>query len=117
MTVSEKQGLVLTNERETKRVKRLHINEGCAENSGNLTICVCNEAGGLFGAQVSGALWVVGIRLCGIGKVAERRKALKFEEKRKVMKAEEVINMLPLDVGRWWDKGEGWSRGALHFIP
>lgn len=84
----------------------MHINEGCTEKGGNLTICVCNEAGGLFGT-----LWVVGIRLCGIGKVVERRKALKFEEKRKVMKAEEVINMLPLDVGRWWDKGEGWSRG------
>ena len=62
--------------------------------SGNLTISVCNEAGGLFGAKVSRTLWVVGARLCGIGKVVERKKALKFEEKRKVKKVEEVINRL-----------------------
>lgn len=49
--------------------------------SGNLTISVCNEAGGLFGAKVSRALWVVGVRLCGIGKVARRKKALKSEGK------------------------------------
>lgn len=64
-----------------------------------MTISVCNEAGGLFGAKVSGALWAVGTRLCRIGKVVERRNALKFEEKRKVKKVEEVINMLPLGVG------------------
>lgn len=79
--------------------------------SGNLTISVCNEAGGLLGAKVSGALWVVGVRLCGIGKVVERKKALKFEEKRKVKKGDEVINKLPLCVGRWWDKSEGWYEG------
>lgn len=50
--------------------------------SGNLTISVCNEAGGLFGAKVSRALWVVGVRLCGIGKVARRKKALKSEGKK-----------------------------------
>lgn len=47
--------------------------------NGNLTISVCNEAGGLFGAKVSGTLWVVGVQLCGIGKVVEKKKALKFE--------------------------------------
>lgn len=57
---------------------------------------MCNEAGGLFGAKVSGTLWVVGVRLCGIGKVVERKKALKSEEKRKVKKVEEVINRLHL---------------------
>lgn len=55
----------------------------------------------LFGAKVSGTLWVVGTQLCEIGKVVERRNTLKFEEKRKVKKVEEVINMLPLGVGRW----------------
>lgn len=62
---------------------------------------MCNEAGGLFG--VSLALWVVGIRLCGIGKVVERKKALKFEEK---IKVKEVINMLPLGVGEWGIRGK-----------
>ena len=79
--------------------------------SGNLTISVCNEAGGLFGAKVSGALWVVGVRLCGIGKVVARKKALKFVEKRKVKKVEEVINMLPLSVERWRIRGRDGERG------
>ncbi len=48
--------------------------------TGNLTINVCNEAGRLFGAKVSGTFWVAGVRLCGIGKVVERNEALKFRD-------------------------------------
>lgn len=109
---------VRKNERKTERKKegkKVALNE-----SGNLTISLCNEAGGLFGAEASGALWVVGVRLCGIGKVVERKKALKFEEKSKeVKKVEEVINMLPLGVGGWRDRREGWRvrRGKLPLIP
>lgn len=77
---------------------------------------MCNEAGGLFGAKVSLALWVVGVRLCGIGKVVERKKALKLEEKRKVKKVEEVINMLPLGLGGWWEKGWRERRGKLPLV-
>lgn len=68
------------------------------EKSGNLTISVCNEAGGLFGAKVSRALWMVGIQLCGIGKVVEKKKALKSEEESKVKKVEEVINTVPFSI-------------------
>lgn len=50
--------------------------------SGNLTISACNEASGLFGAKASGTLWVVGVRLCGIGEVVETRGALKLEGKK-----------------------------------
>jgi len=96
-------------EKEGRREKRRRGKESCIKKSGNLTISVCNEAGGLFGAKVSGALWVVGVRLCGIGEVVERKKALKSERKKKVKKVEEVINTLPLSVGRWRDKREGWS--------
>ncbi len=91
-----------------KERERKKGEESCIKKSGNLTISVCNEAGGLFGAKVSLALWVVGVRLCGIGKVVERKRALKLEEKRKAKKVEEVINMLPLGLGGWWDKREGW---------
>lgn len=100
--------------RTKERERTLH-----RKKSGNLTISVRNEAGGLFGAKVSRTLWVVGVWLCGIGKVVERKKALKCEEKRKVKKVEEVINLLPLGVGRLWDKREGWreSRGKLPFKP
>lgn len=70
------------------------------EKSGNLTISVCNEAGGLFGAKVSRVLWMVGIQLCGIGKVVEKKKALKSEEESKVKKVEEVINTVPFSIVR-----------------
>lgn len=66
----------------------------------------------MFGAKVSGASWVVSVRLCGIGKVVGRKKALKFGEERKVKTAEEVINMLPLSIARWGDK----RREKLPFI-
>lgn len=88
------------NKRQTGRKKERKKGEGrkvAYKESGNLTISACNEASGLFGAKASGTLWVVGVRLCGIGEVVETRGALKSEgEKRKVKKVEEVINMLPL---------------------
>lgn len=59
----------------------------------------------MFGAKMSGTLWMVGTELCRIGKVLERRKALKTEEKRE--RQESRGNMLPLGVGRWGDKMEG----------
>lgn len=68
------------NEKERWEERKLY------KKNGNLTISVCNEAGGSLGAKVSGALWVVGVRLCGIGKVMERKKALKFEGKKKKSK-------------------------------
>lgn len=47
--------------------------------SGNLTIS--NESGGLFSTKGSGVLWVVGVRLCEIGKVHETgEEALKSGE-------------------------------------
>lgn len=52
--------------------------------SGNSTISACNEAGGLFGAKVSGTLRVVAVGLCGSGEAVERGgKALKLQEKDK----------------------------------
>lgn len=69
---------------------------------GNLAISLCNDAGGLFGTKMSGTLWVVGILLCGIGKVVERRKTLTTAQRRKGKCAEEVINMVVSGVGRWW---------------
>lgn len=89
-----------------KKKRRLH-----KKLSGNLTISVCNEASGLFGAKMSGTLWTVGTQLCRIGKVLERRKALK--EKRRDKKVGEVVNMLPLGVGRLEIRGRGWrERGG-----
>lgn len=52
--------------------------------SGNSTISARNEAGGLFGAKVSGTLRVVAVGLCGSGEAVERGgKALKLQEKDK----------------------------------
>lgn len=74
----------------TKR-KRMKVLEGGGglhkKQSGNLTISACNEAGGLFGAKMSETLWTVGTQLCRIGKVLERREALKSEEKRRDKKS------------------------------
>lgn len=42
--------------------------------SGNVTVSVCNEAGGLFGAKVSGTGRPAAAGLCGFGKVGKERK-------------------------------------------
>lgn len=57
--------------------------KGCRKKSGNLTISVCNEASGLFGAKVSRALWVVGVGLCGIGKVVEEEESFEVWGRKK----------------------------------
>lgn len=61
----------------------------------------------MFGAKASGTLWVVGVRLCGIGEVVETRGALKSEGgKKKSKESGGSDKHAAARAGRWRDKME-----------
>lgn len=73
--------------------------------SGNVTVSACNEAGGLFGAKVSGTGRLAAAGLCGFGKVGKERKALKLlRGKTKSEQSGGSDLLLSPGEGRWGDK-------------